>query len=327
MSERFHDIAVTVNGEAGARARRSAQDAGRFPARDLALTGTHVGCEHGLCGACTVRLDGEVVRGCLTLAVQCDGARVDTIEGVSDSGEIADLQTAFEKRNALQCGYCTPGMLLTAQELLRGGGVPSREENPRPHLRQLLPLHRLSGDRRRDRGGGAATRGGASMKIADDNPSALTALDRPNSYIGRSVPRPNLARLTQGRAQFVSDVTLPRMAHVAFVRSPHAHARIKAIDGARGEGDARRHRGGHRRGARQGDHALGRRAHAPQGHQVGAAARRSRSIAPAGRARRSAPWWRAPAPRPRTRCERIGSTTSRSPPSPTPRPRSIRRRR
>ena len=70
------------------------------------------------------------------------------------------------------------------------------------------------------------------MKIADDNPSALTALDRPNSYIGRSVPRPNLARLTQGRAQFVSDVTLPRMAHVAFVRSPHAHARIKAIDGA-----------------------------------------------------------------------------------------------
>ena len=68
------------------------------------------------------------------------------------------------------------------------------------------------------------------MKIADDNPSALTALDRPNSYIGRSVPRPNLARLTQGRAQFVSDVTLPRMAHVAFVRSPHAHARIKAID-------------------------------------------------------------------------------------------------
>jgi len=68
------------------------------------------------------------VRGCLMLAAQCDGANVETIEGVSDAGEIADLQKAFEQRNALQCGFCTPGMLLTAQELLRGGGVPSREQ-------------------------------------------------------------------------------------------------------------------------------------------------------------------------------------------------------
>jgi aerobic carbon-monoxide dehydrogenase small subunit len=128
MSERFHDITVTVNGDdvrERVDARVSLVD---FLRETLALTGTHVGCEQGLCGACSVRLDGEVVRGCLTLAVQCDGARVDTIEGVSDSGEIADLQTAFEKRNALQCGYCTPGMLLTAQELLRGGAVPSREK-------------------------------------------------------------------------------------------------------------------------------------------------------------------------------------------------------
>jgi carbon-monoxide dehydrogenase small subunit len=128
MSERFHDITVTVNGEdirERVDARMSLVD---FLRDALSLTGTHIGCEHGLCGACTVRLDGQVVRGCLTLTVQCDGARVDTIEGVSDSGEIADLQTAFEKRNALQCGYCTPGMLLTAQELLRGGAVPSREK-------------------------------------------------------------------------------------------------------------------------------------------------------------------------------------------------------
>ena len=127
MSERVHDIAVTVNGEEVREtidARKTLVD---FLRDDLALTGSHVGCEHGVCGACTVRLDGAVVRGCLILAVQCDGARVDTIEGVSDSGEIADLQQAFEQRNALQCGYCTPGMLLTAQELLKGGGVPSRE--------------------------------------------------------------------------------------------------------------------------------------------------------------------------------------------------------
>jgi aerobic carbon-monoxide dehydrogenase small subunit len=133
MSERFHDIALTVNGEdvrERVDARKTLVD---FLREDLSLTGSHIGCEHGVCGACTVRVDGAVVRGCLMLAVQCDGARVETIEGVSDRGEIADLQSAFETRNALQCGYCTPGMLLTAQELLARGGVPSREDI-RTHL-------------------------------------------------------------------------------------------------------------------------------------------------------------------------------------------------
>ena len=128
MIERVHDVSITVNGEEVREtvdARKTLVD---FLREDLALTGSHVGCEHGVCGACTVRVDGVIVRGCLMLAVQCDGARVDTIEGVSDSGEIADLQQAFVQRNALQCGYCTPGMLLTAQELLRRGGVPSREK-------------------------------------------------------------------------------------------------------------------------------------------------------------------------------------------------------
>jgi carbon-monoxide dehydrogenase small subunit len=128
VSERFHDIVLIVNGEEVRErldARKSLVD---FLREDLSLTGSHVGCEHGVCGACTVRVDGAVVRGCLMLAVQCDGARVETIEGVSDQGEIADLQSAFETRNALQCGYCTPGMLLTAQELLARGGVPSRDE-------------------------------------------------------------------------------------------------------------------------------------------------------------------------------------------------------
>ena len=128
MSETRCDITLTVNGETVAEtvdARKTLVD---FLRDDLVLTGSHVGCEHGVCGACTVRLDGVIVRGCLTLAAQCNGATVETIEGVSDSGEIADLQKAFEQRNALQCGFCTPGMLLTAQELLRGGGVPSREQ-------------------------------------------------------------------------------------------------------------------------------------------------------------------------------------------------------
>ncbi|MGA7490881.1 MAG: (2Fe-2S)-binding protein [Xanthobacteraceae bacterium] len=127
MSERFHDIAVTVNGEEMRErvdARATLVD---FLREQVGLTGSHVGCEHGVCGACSVRLEGAVVRGCLLLAVQCDGTRVETIEGVSDVGEIADLQRAFVERNALQCGFCTPGMLLSAQELLAAGGVPNRE--------------------------------------------------------------------------------------------------------------------------------------------------------------------------------------------------------
>jgi carbon-monoxide dehydrogenase small subunit len=133
MTARILDINVRVNGEdisARVEARMTLVD---FLREDLELTGTHIGCEHGVCGACTVRLDGAVVRGCLVLAVQCDGAEVETIEGVSDSGAIADLQLAFQQRNALQCGYCTPGMLIGAQELLARGGVPSRD-TIREHL-------------------------------------------------------------------------------------------------------------------------------------------------------------------------------------------------
>src|SRR4029077_11403647 len=94
-------------------------------------------------------------------------------------------------------------------------------------------MHRLSGDHRRGGSGGTRARGSAEMKISEDSAPILSALDRPNSYIGRSVPRPNLGRLMQGRGQYISDVVLPRMAHVAFVRSPHAHARIVKIDGAK----------------------------------------------------------------------------------------------
>ena len=125
--DRIVGISLTVNGERvneRVEARKTLVD---FLRDDLGLTGSHVGCEHGVCGACTVRVDGAVVRGCLMLAAQCDGANVTTIEGASDANEIADLQAAFEARNALQCGYCTPGMLLTAQELLSSGSVPSRD--------------------------------------------------------------------------------------------------------------------------------------------------------------------------------------------------------
>jgi carbon-monoxide dehydrogenase small subunit len=121
-----HEITLHVNNEEVRESVDPRTTLVDFLRDTLGLTGSHVGCEHGVCGACSVRLDGAVVRGCLALAVQCDGHEVETIEGASDSGAIADLQEEFRTRNALQCGYCTPAMLLTAAELLAAGGVPSR---------------------------------------------------------------------------------------------------------------------------------------------------------------------------------------------------------
>jgi len=121
-------VALTVNGEtvtANVPARLNLAD---FLRHELGLTGTHVGCEHGVCGACTVVVDGKLARSCLMLAVQSDGAHIETIEGADASGRIAKLQQAFHRRNALQCGFCTPAMLLTIGELLRVNPKPSRDE-------------------------------------------------------------------------------------------------------------------------------------------------------------------------------------------------------
>jgi aerobic-type carbon monoxide dehydrogenase small subunit (CoxS/CutS family) len=121
-------ITLTVNGERVARSVPVRQHLVDFLRMELGLTGSHIGCEHGICGACSVRVDGAVVRGCLMLAVQADGSDVVTIEGLTESGEIADLQEKFVERNALQCGYCTPGMLITAAELLRQGKPATRDD-------------------------------------------------------------------------------------------------------------------------------------------------------------------------------------------------------
>ena len=128
MVDKVVQVSVSVNSEAIIRTVEPRQSLADFIRNELELTGTHVGCEHGVCGACTVRLDGRIVRGCLTLAVQADGCTVETIEGLTESGEIADLQEAFVTRNAAQCGFCTPGMLLTAAELLSSDPGASRDE-------------------------------------------------------------------------------------------------------------------------------------------------------------------------------------------------------
>lgn len=121
-------VQITVNGQLERREVQPRQHLIDFLREDLGLKGSHVGCEHGVCGACSVMLNGKVVRGCLVLAVQADGGSVETIEGITKSGVAADLQAAFIRRNALQCGYCTPGMLTAALDLVQSRPAATREE-------------------------------------------------------------------------------------------------------------------------------------------------------------------------------------------------------
>jgi len=136
VREETLEISLTVNGEPITKTVPVRQHLVDFLRADLGLTGSHLGCEHGVCGACSIRVDGAVIRGCLMLAVQADGADVVTVEGLTETGEIADLQRNFVERNAMQCGYCTPGMLITAADLL---------QNPKPTTREKIRGH-LSGN-------------------------------------------------------------------------------------------------------------------------------------------------------------------------------------
>ena len=157
-------VTMTVNGRRVTRVVESRTHLIDFLRNALDLTGSHLGCEHGACGACTVRVNGDMVRGCLVLAAQLEGAEVETIEGITASGEIADLQEAFVQRNALQCGYCTPGMLMCAAEMLR-----SRPTTDRTAIREFISgnycrctgyhaivdaIAQVAGNRRRDGKGG-----------------------------------------------------------------------------------------------------------------------------------------------------------------------------
>ena len=122
------EIETTVNGKLVRRRVKARQHLADFLRQELELTGTHLGCEHGVCGACTVLIDGRTARGCLTLAAQIAGCAVETIEGLSESGELAPLQQAFIARNAAQCGFCSSGMLLTAYELVSTGEPVTRAQ-------------------------------------------------------------------------------------------------------------------------------------------------------------------------------------------------------
>jgi carbon-monoxide dehydrogenase small subunit len=121
-------IKVTVNGRAYERQVEVRMTLGDFIRQELNLTGTHLGCEHGVCGACTVLFNGEAVRSCLMLAVQADGAELHTVEGLAEGDQLHPLQRAFQDKHALQCGFCTPGFLMTARAFLEEKPLPTREE-------------------------------------------------------------------------------------------------------------------------------------------------------------------------------------------------------
>jgi carbon-monoxide dehydrogenase small subunit len=121
-------VRLAVNGQAVDRVVDVRRSLGDFLREDLGLTGTHLGCEHGVCGACTVLVDGESARACLLLAVQLDGAAVTTIEGLTPADGLSPLQEAFRECHGLQCGFCTPGMIVVAHELLARTTAPSAEE-------------------------------------------------------------------------------------------------------------------------------------------------------------------------------------------------------
>ncbi len=127
-SEARSTVTLEVNGQEITRVIDVRMHLADFLRNELALTGTHLGCEHGVCGACTVRVDGAIVRSCLVLAVQLAGASVETIEGLTADGSLRELQEAFIRHNALQCGFCTPGMLLCSAEFLERAEGANRQQ-------------------------------------------------------------------------------------------------------------------------------------------------------------------------------------------------------
>ena len=147
-------ISVTVNGEVHEADVEPRLLLVHFLRDDLGLTGTHIGCDTSNCGACTVHVDGESAKSCTMLAVQADGREVKTIEGMADGADLHPLQQAFWDQHGLQCGFCTPGMIMQAAWLLAEDAESDRGGDPRGHQRQPVPLHRLREHRQGDPAGG-----------------------------------------------------------------------------------------------------------------------------------------------------------------------------
>ena len=212
-------ITVTVNGvrhEADVEERELLV---YFLREGLGLTGTNVGCDTSSCGTCTIHVDGESVKSCTLLAVQADGAEVTTIEGLATNGELHPMQASFQEHHGLQCGYCTPGMIMAAVGLPEGEPQPDRGRDPPRARGQPLPLHRLPQHRQGRRGRGELLGGGDG-----DHRAAA------RSTVGSPQVRKEDPELITGRSRYVDDITVPGMLWAHVVRSPFAHARINGVD-------------------------------------------------------------------------------------------------
>ena len=219
-----HNITVTVNGEAHTREVDSRLLLVHLIRDDLTLTGTHIGCDTTHCGACTVLLNGAPTKSCTVLAVQADGAEIGTVEGLAGADGMTALQEGFQQEHGLQCGFCTPGMLMTGTALLESNPDPSEAE-----IREAISgnLCRCTGYvnivkavqyRRRQDGGGQLMAPRTSAKICG---------------MGHSMKRKEDPRFLQGKGNFIDDHTLPGMLWLDIVRSPIAYGKIKNIDSSK----------------------------------------------------------------------------------------------
>jgi carbon-monoxide dehydrogenase large subunit len=215
-------IQLKINGKAVEKEVETRENLADFLRHDLSLTGTHVGCEHGVCGSCTVLYNGEPVRSCLLLAVQADSAEITTVEGLAENGALNSLQQAFKRHHALQCGFCTPGFLLTATALLRQSG-PLGETQVRKALAGNLC-----------RCTGYQNIVDAIVEVSGGRPPSQ-AVHResdsvPSRFIGAPVERAEDNELLTGKGVFVDDIDFPGMLHAYIVRSSHARARILRVE-------------------------------------------------------------------------------------------------
>jgi aerobic carbon-monoxide dehydrogenase large subunit len=214
-------IQLSVNGKAVEKEVETRNNLADFLRHDLSLTGTHVGCEHGVCGSCTVLYNGQPVRSCLMLAVQADQAEVITVEGLACDGRLSPLQRAFKKHHALQCGFCTPGFLITASALLE-----KRQTLSDADVRKAIAgnLCRCTGYQNIVNAIVEASGGALEEKTSHER-TRLPA----SAFIGARVERAEDEELLTGKGVFVDDIDFPGMAHACLVRSIHAHAKILRI--------------------------------------------------------------------------------------------------
>ena len=216
-------VSITVNGRRHEREVEPRLLLVDFIRTCAGLTGTKIGCDTSQCGACTVLIDGMSAKSCTALAAQADGADVTTIEGLADGGKLHALQESFWNKHGLQCGFCTPGMILARARAAADERGAGRSRDPSRARRQPVPLHRLS-----EQSCAPCRMRPARRRTARDGETAMSS-----RIFGSGIRRREDPRLITGSATYTGDVTLPGMAHAAMLRSGHAHARIRRIDTSR----------------------------------------------------------------------------------------------